>query len=355
MSTNEATIPRRRQGRAWRWPLGAAACLAPLIAVAFVLGGTATGLVYIGVLVTFVSLTLGPRVALGAALSVPAVVFVGLLLSNTAWAASLFMVVMGFGIVWSYIHGWQIAGTYVATQGALAVVAAPQLDFMSDYARSSVASAAVSAGFVGASALWVALLGFLLLYDLPKLPVKETTRHDRVVFGVALCLTLGVSTFVLMTFTSGGHAWWVLLTIMVVMEPGYGHTLRRSIERAGGTVLGGALAMLMIVWVHNSMALNIIGLLLAIGTAVTFIVAPYWVFATSLTMAIVVLMTPAEHAVRASYERVGYTVLAAIIAVVAAALLDFIAKQSGHKIAAKVEQKLPSVAAPTPESDGDAL
>ncbi len=198
---------------------------------------------------------------------------------------------------------------------------------MSDRPASSLASASVAAAIVLASALWVTLVGYLLLHDLPPLPETTATPREQLLFTIALCLSLGVATYVMMAYSTGNNSWWVLLTIMVVLAPGQGHTVRRAIERSGGTVLGGLVAMLLVRLIDSQIALTVIGVVAAIATLVTFIAAPYWTFAFTLTIAIVLLMLPTDQAIPNTYERMRYTVLTALAVVALGALITFIANR----------------------------
>lgn len=47
------------------------------------------------------------------------------------------------------------------------------------------------------------------------------------------------------------NVYWILLTIIVIMRPGYGLTKQRSFERIFGTILGGLIAFGIITFVHN--------------------------------------------------------------------------------------------------------
>lgn len=322
-------VPAPRPVR--RWALGATACLLPLIAVFASPARADTALIYIGLLPAFVALTAGPRVALATAVSTGAAVFIGLLLSTNAWAGAVFMILLGFGVTWSYRHGWQAAATYVATQGALAVVAAPQASLVDDQPASSIASAAVVTAFVLLGGLWVALVGFLLLRDVPSRAATSPTADELRAFAVALSIALGVGTFLVMRYAPHSNAWWVLLTALVVLEPGHRHTMRRALERSAGTIVGGALAALVVVQVDNGTLISVLGFLAAIASAYTYVRAPYWTFAATLTMALVFLTLPLGRVLRGDMERVGFTVLAALVVVGLSALVQQVQRRRAER------------------------
>ncbi len=49
----------------------------------------------------------------------------------------------------------------------------------------------------------------------------------------------------------GNHSYWILLTISVILKPGFGLTKQRNMERLVGTLAGGLIAVLIIYFVHN--------------------------------------------------------------------------------------------------------
>ena len=51
--------------------------------------------------------------------------------------------------------------------------------------------------------------------------------------------------------STGHHSYWVLLTIIVILKPGFGLTKKRNIERLIGTVAGGLLGALILFWVKD--------------------------------------------------------------------------------------------------------
>jgi uncharacterized membrane protein (TIGR01666 family) len=63
-----------------------------------------------------------------------------------------------------------------------------------------------------------------------------------------------------------GHSYWILLTIIVILKPAYSLTKKRNYERLVGTILGAALGLLLLYFIHDNQALFIIMLILMIGT-----------------------------------------------------------------------------------------
>src|SRR5690606_11716589 len=56
----------------------------------------------------------------------------------------------------------------------------------------------------------------------------------------------------------GHHSYWIVLTILVILKPGFSMTKQRNYERAIGTVLGGILGALILFLIKDDTALFII-------------------------------------------------------------------------------------------------
>ena len=302
-----------------RYAAGILLCLAPLFIVFLSPARGDATLVYVGVLPTFVSLISGSLVALGVAFATSAVVFVGLLVSPHAALAAGLMAVLGLVVAWSFRHGWEVPATYVATQAALAAIAAPHVTMLQDHPANTVPAAAAAAGFVLFGGLWVAITGHFLLGDLAQ-PHPPLTTH-LVTFGVVLALLLAIETYAAIAWIPGTNVWWVVLTTLVVLSPDQKHSMSRSVERAGGTVLGAIVATAVISLLGRGTTLTLVGVVAALLTAMAYVTARYWIFAALLTFALVVLTVPADRVVHSSADRIGYTLIAAAVALVVSAAL----------------------------------
>jgi uncharacterized membrane protein (TIGR01666 family) len=50
----------------------------------------------------------------------------------------------------------------------------------------------------------------------------------------------------------GHHSYWVLLTIIVILKPGYSLSKQRNYQRLIGTIVGGVIGVLILIFVHNT-------------------------------------------------------------------------------------------------------
>lgn len=82
------------------------------------------------------------------------------------------------------------------------------------------------------------------------------------------------------------NVYWILMTIIIIMRPGYGLTKQRSIQRAIGTVTGGIIAFSILSLLPNHLLLSVLAILcMFLGFA--FAQTNYTVSATFVTMYIV--------------------------------------------------------------------
>lgn len=79
---------------------------------------------------------------------------------------------------------------------------------------------------------------------------STTFRHS---LRLSITILIGFIIGKLLPFQNG---YWILLTIVVIMRPGYGLTKQRSFERIYGTLLGGAIAFAVLYFVQNHYVLG---------------------------------------------------------------------------------------------------
>jgi uncharacterized membrane protein (TIGR01666 family) len=81
---------------------------------------------------------------------------------------------------------------------------------------------------------------------------------------VALVCLIGFITA--KTIALGHHSYWVLLTIIVILKPGFSLSKQRNYQRLTGTILGGVIGILILVFIPNKDAQFFLLLILMIGT-----------------------------------------------------------------------------------------
>ena len=130
---------------------------------------------------------------------------------------------------------------------------------------------------------------FLTPEDYPWRLLKDNLSFSSTIFRHSLRLTITIA----IGFIAGNifplqNFYWILLTIVVIMRPGYGLTKQRSYQRILGTVLGGIVAFALLHFISHPV---IIGTLVIVCMLLgfTFTAINYSVGATFVTMYVIFL------------------------------------------------------------------
>lgn len=124
-------------------------------------------------------------------------------------------------------------------------------------------------------------------YDLKILRNNLTldSIHLRHALRVSIATTAG---FLIAQLLGWSHSYWILLTVVVIMKPGFGMTKERTIHRTLGTVLGAGLGLVLIYFVGNDTLLFVI-MLLCIFLTFTLIHVNYRLAVVTLTPFVLLL------------------------------------------------------------------
>lgn len=115
----------------------------------------------------------------------------------------------------------------------------------------------------------------------------ENLSFSSTIFRHSLRLTVTILVgFIISKTLSFHNEYWILLTIVVIMRPGYGLTKKRSFERIFGTIAGGLIAFGILYFVHNNIIISLLTIL-CILLGFSFAQTNYKISATFVTMYIV--------------------------------------------------------------------
>lgn len=128
---------------------------------------------------------------------------------------------------------------------------------------------------------------FLTPQYYPIRTLIENFSFSSTFFRHSLRLTITIMLgFIIGKMLPFQNVYWILLTIVVIMRPGYGLTKERSYNRVFGTVLGGLIAFGIVSLVHNHIAISIFAIFcMLIG--ISFTQSNYKVSTTFVTMYVV--------------------------------------------------------------------
>jgi uncharacterized membrane protein YccC len=113
---------------------------------------------------------------------------------------------------------------------------------------------------------------------------------------------------------------WMALTAVIVLQPYVAHTWQKSLQRVGGTIAGGLLAALLVVFIRSPEALIATVCIAAFFTLAWFAVDYAW-YSFFLTPTFVLLTVHGRHDWRIAGIRAMDTILGAALALVAVKLL----------------------------------
>jgi uncharacterized membrane protein YccC len=156
-------------------------------------------------------------------------------------------------------------------------------------------------------------------WDLDQLAANFTGKSLAFRHAARVALVCGVDV-VLITLLHIDHGYWLLMTSLIVLQPHVSGTLRRGLERVGGTVGGGILAALLAVALHSQMATAAVLFPLAL-LALAFLPVSYAAFAFFLTPAFVLAWLPYSGDWQLALIRIANTVAGAAISLLAMVFL----------------------------------
>lgn len=300
-------------GRA-RLALHAALLIAPLLALSVSRWDFNAPLVFLGMLPSLNALLVSTRYALFASAVTPGCMVGFLLLRGDVLAGTAAMALLGAAIGLSASRPWHVAGSFVGPQASLALIGAPVVVLSTGAVPADASSEAVlsTAAWVASGGLWATVVARRPVAELGLSGPADVSAPAARVCAAALALLAGAITFVAMQWLDTPYAWWMLLTVFVIIQPDYGTSLAKLASRVAGTVAGAALAALAAVSIESQLVITIVALALTAAALWAYMERPYWVYALLLTPAVVLQTSGGAGAiVDADLDRVGFTLAAA--------------------------------------------
>lgn len=297
----------------------------PGIIVGFTPWSAGAELLFVGLIPALVAQLYGSRLALLTAIYTAALVSVVELAIPFPIVSVLLMVIVGLAIGASSLAGIQTLTVVGASWPAVLLLEDPVQIWSGALPHSTVAGASVAAIFTFVGGLFTVAVGAVLIPDLPRSVRKPVDRSTAVVYGITLAIVLGATTAALTAWGERSLGGWVLLTILVVARPTFTETRRRLVLRSLGTLAGGALAAVLVLIIPLSWVLTVLGILsLVIAILLQLKKANYGLYASALTATVVLLNSHGGSRLVVDVERVGFTIVGAIVAAAVLVLLQLL-------------------------------
>ncbi|MFZ1805668.1 MAG: FUSC family membrane protein, partial [Cyclobacteriaceae bacterium] len=153
-------------------------------------------------------------------------------------------------------------------------------------------------------------------YD-PRLLLRNLSFRSSIFkHSLRLAVTLMIG-FALGTLFEFQNPYWILLTIIVIMRPGYGLTKTRSKDRIIGTLIGSAIATGVVFWIQNPYVYGVMGVITLV-IAFAMLQKNYRASATFVTLSVIFIYAITQQDILTVIQyRIWDTLLGAGLSVLA--------------------------------------
>lgn len=274
---------------------------------------------YLGMLPALMGLFTHRRLALAASVLTPSLMGVAFVLRDDPILGAAFMAAIGIATGLSAMRGWHLMGAFAGPLVAYALIGNLDVALPSGTVTvdTSVTSGLVAMAYVAAGGLWTTLMGAFVIRAVGVKTPRSVPGHTARHFAAVLGILIGITAYICMQWLDPA-SWWIILTFFVVVQPYYSDSLRRMLERVGGTLAGALLAVIVVVVLRDAPTVTtVIAFTLTIGAAYANLKLPYWAFAMLLTPAVVLQTSGSTHDLLVAVgERALYTVIGAVAAII---------------------------------------
>lgn len=150
--------------------------------------------------------------------------------------------------------------------------------------------------------------------DLKSFRNNLTFQSNTFSHSLRLAVVMGLGYLCSLYLTTGEHSYWILLTIMVILKPGYGMTKQRNFQRLAGTIIGGISGILILILVQHEIVLFVFLLLFMIATY-SFIRINYIVAVMFMTPFVLILFSfMGVNTMMVAQERIVDTIIGSVLA-----------------------------------------
>ncbi|MFC5284961.1 FUSC family protein [Pedobacter alpinus] len=154
---------------------------------------------------------------------------------------------------------------------------------------------------------------------------KNNLNFKSSVFKYALRVAIVclIGFFVGQAFSLGQHSYWIILTILVIMKPGFSSTKQRNYERVIGTILGGIIGAVILVFIKDE-TVRFIFMLVFMLITYSFIRIKYFVGVIFMTPFILILFSfinVDDSATVIASERILDTLIGSFLAFISSYIL----------------------------------
>jgi len=153
--------------------------------------------------------------------------------------------------------------------------------------------------------------------------LRNNLTFDSSIFrhSLRMMITCAVGFTIAKLISQGHHSYWILMTIIIILKPGFSLTKQKNLDRLIGTIGGGVIGLLILAFVHDVNVLFALMIFFMIGTY-TFVLLNYIVMVIFLTPYILILFHFLGLGVaNVASERLADTAIASLLAFLASYFL----------------------------------
>ncbi len=153
--------------------------------------------------------------------------------------------------------------------------------------------------------------------------LKNNLTFDSSVFrhSLRMMITCAVGFIISKLISQGHHSYWILMTIIIILKPGFSLTKQKNFDRLTGTIGGGIIGLLILAFIQDQHILFALIVFFMIGTY-TFVRLNYIVMVIFLTPYVLILFHfLGLGAANVAGERLADTAIASLLAFLASYFL----------------------------------
>ncbi|MBI1352598.1 MAG: hypothetical protein GC156_15970 [Actinomycetales bacterium] len=257
----------------------------------------------------------GARTALALVGALAVVSALAVPIAHSPWAAAIVLAAFSAAIALTSTRG--VASALMLAPISLAfTLTEPPLADVADPGRALLIAAATALS--GAFAVLVAHL--LIPVRLPA--GDRASRPRAVMYAATVGVVVGFASWVVFEQSLGHTGAWLIMTILIVMQPYLQDGWELAVQRAAGTVAGFVIAMAFVVVSGFPLIMYVAGgAFMFAALAVKFRKRPYWQFAALVTPSVVLLEGASGSLAETAWQRLLATLIGATVAVVVILLL----------------------------------
>jgi len=146
--------------------------------------------------------------------------------------------------------------------------------------------------------------------------LKNNLTFESAIFrhSMRMMITCAVGFGISKLISQGHHSYWILMTIIIILKPGFSLTKQKNLDRLTGTIGGGVIGLLILAFIHNNNILFGLMVFFMLGSY-TFVRMNYIVMVIFLTPYILILFHfLGLGAADVAGERLADTAIASLLA-----------------------------------------